>query len=55
MHRQSSGVIDPPFLGPFLGSTCFAAAAIIVVVATNRGTPTRKPHGRLEVSDARGT
>ena len=35
--------IDPAHLGPLLGSLCYAAAAIIVVLATNRGTLTRRP------------
>ena len=39
--------IDPAHLGPLLGSLCYAAAAIIVVLATNRGTLTRRPQRSL--------
>jgi membrane protease YdiL (CAAX protease family) len=35
--------VDPTHLGPLLGSLCYAAAAIIVVLATNRETLTRRP------------
>jgi len=35
--------VDPTHLGPLLGSLCYAAAAIIVVLATNRETLTRSP------------
>jgi len=34
--------IDPMHLGPLLGALCYAAVAIIVVLATNRGTLTRR-------------
>jgi membrane protease YdiL (CAAX protease family) len=34
--------VDPTHLGPLLGSLCYAAAAVIVVVATNRETLTRR-------------
>jgi membrane protease YdiL (CAAX protease family) len=36
--------VDPTHLGPLLGALCYAAVAIIVVLATNRGTLTRRPH-----------
>ena len=36
--------IDPMHLGPLLGALCYAVAAIIVVLGTNRGTLTRRPH-----------
>src|SRR5256884_8515941 len=35
--------IDPMHLGPLLGALGYAAVAIIVVLATNRGTLTRRP------------
>jgi membrane protease YdiL (CAAX protease family) len=35
--------VDPTHLGPLLGSLCYAAAAIIVVLASNRETLTRRP------------
>ena len=35
--------VDPMHLGPLLGALCYAAVAIIVVLATNRGTLTRRP------------
>ena len=35
--------VDPTHLGPFLGALSYAAVAIIVVLATNRGTLTRRP------------
>jgi uncharacterized protein len=47
-HNIVSGLIpgasiDPTHLGPLLGSFCYAAAAIVVVLATNRRTLTRGP------------
>ena len=46
-HNIDSGFIpgasvDPTHLGPLLGALCYAAAAIVIVLATNRGTPTRR-------------
>jgi membrane protease YdiL (CAAX protease family) len=35
--------VDPTHLGPLLGSLCYAVGAIIVVLATNRETLTRRP------------
>ena len=46
-HNIDSGFIpgasvDPTHLGPLLGALCYAAAAIVIVLATNRGTLTRR-------------
>ena len=46
-HNIDSGFIpgasvDPMHLGPLLGALCYAAAAIVIVLATNRGTLTRR-------------
>jgi uncharacterized protein len=41
--------IDPTHLGPLLGALCYAGAAIIVVLATNRGTLTRRPQRSPDV------
>src|SRR2546421_1350537 len=46
-HDIDSGFIpgasvDPTHLGPLLGALCYAAAAIVIVLATNRGTLTRR-------------
>ncbi|TMG32329.1 MAG: CPBP family intramembrane metalloprotease [Chloroflexi bacterium] len=46
-HNIHSGFIpgasvDPRHLGPLLGALCYAAAAIVIVLATNRGTLTRR-------------
>ena len=47
--------IDPTHLGPLLGSLCYAAAAIIVVLATNRGTLIHRPHRTHGPQLPRGT
>jgi len=47
--------VDPTHLGPLLGSFCYAAAAIIVVLATNRGTLTRGPQRSPGVQRRQGT
>ena len=46
-HNIDSGFIpgasvDPTHLGPLLGALCYAVAAIVIVLATNRGTLTRR-------------
>jgi membrane protease YdiL (CAAX protease family) len=45
--------VDPTHLGPLLGALCYAAVAIIVVLATNRGTLTRRPHRAPDVQQRR--
>ena len=57
-HNIDSGFIpgasiDPTHLGPLLGALCYAAAAIVIVLATNRGTLTRRPQ-RLGVQRREG-
>jgi membrane protease YdiL (CAAX protease family) len=53
-HNIDSGFIpgasiDPTHLGPLLGALCYAGVAIIVVLATNRGTLTRRPQQSPDV------
>jgi membrane protease YdiL (CAAX protease family) len=53
-HNIDSGFIpgasiDPTHLGPLLGALCYAGVAIIVVLATNRGTLTRRPQESPDV------
>jgi hypothetical protein len=47
--------IDPTHLGPLLGALYYAAAAIIVVLATNPGTLTRRPHRAPDVQQREST
>ena len=59
-HNIDSGFIpgasiDPTHFGPLLGALCYAGAAIIVVLATNRGTLTRGPQRPLGVQRREGT
>jgi len=57
-HNIDSGFIpgasiDPTHLGPLLGALWYVAAAIVIVLATNRGTLTRRPQ-RLGVQRREG-